>query len=189
MTRETTLDDLLNMNNKQLAEVFVNGHPFDLQALENTQYRGIDLSLPVLINKMLWKEFRKTFYRDPDTGVFRGWNVRMEQVGWDKPGVAMRKKDGSALSFGHYLVCNDDIPNFPETWAVQNYLDYGNAGNSFFDLARFTLAPLVAVNPGSSELLLGREVLKIGNRLIPFPDFWALRLEGELEETAKPPKP
>jgi hypothetical protein len=188
MNKPLDLDDLLLMNNKELKNVFLNGYSFNINELENTQYRGVDLSLPKLANKILWKEFRKTFYRDPESGVLRGWNVRMEQIGWDNPGVAMRMKSGKELTFGHYHALEGDNPLFPKEWQVKNYLDYGIADNTFFDLARFTLAPLVAVNEGSSELLLGREVVKIGGFLIPLPDFWALRLEGTIGEIADRPK-
>src|SRR5690606_22050083 len=105
--------------------------------------RGIDISLPKIANKILWKEFRKTFAKDPKTGVLRGWNVRMEQIGWEKPGIPMKKKDGQELTFGHYHVLSGSHPLFPNEWGISTYLDYGIAGNTFFDIARFTLAPLV----------------------------------------------
>ena len=47
--------------------------------------RGTSLGLPALVEKLTWKTFQKTFYRDPRTGRLLGWNVRLEQDGLDAP--------------------------------------------------------------------------------------------------------
>lgn len=182
-----TLDDLLAMTNKQVAAVFFAGHPIDPAALDNTQYLGIDLSLPPIMNKLLWKTFRKAFYRDPETGVLRGWNVRMEQTGWEKPATPM-KKNGVPVTFGHYHFLPAAGKKFPKHWQGAQYLDYAVAGNPIWDPARFTYSPLVAVNAGSVELLLGWEVFRVAGMPIAIPDFWALKREGPLEHVVPAPK-
>ena len=48
--------------------------------------------------------------------------------------------------------------------------------------------PLVAVNEGDMSLLLGWEVFKLGPLFVPLRDYWALRLEGPLEEVVPIPK-
>jgi hypothetical protein len=189
--RVLTVNDLLAMTNAQRREIVKAAHPFDPAALDNTRYLGIDLSLPPIANKILWKTFRKTFHRDPATGELRGWNVRMKQTGWDGPGDPMRDKAGKPIAFGHYRVLPAAGLKFPGGWTGAHYLDYITAGNPWYDPAGLGYCPLVAVNEGSSELLLGWEIFKLGPVFFPLPDFWALKLESPLpaEEVVAPPCP
>lgn len=179
---------MLNMSNKDVAQVFRNGHPVNKEELINKKYLGIDLSLPPLMNKILWKTFRKTFYREPETGIIRGWNVRLEQTGWEQQTIAMKNKKGEQIAFGHYHLLHAKGKKFPKGWQGADYLDYGVAGNAPYDLARLGYCPLVAVNEGSSELLLGWEVFKIGNIFIPLNDYWLLKMDGDLDIIHYPAK-
>ena len=180
MPDKITLDDLLSMRNKQRREIMFRAHPIDPSALVDTMYRGIDLSLPRIANMILWKTFRKTFHRDPATGILRGWNVRMEQTGYDGPGQP-KTKGGRQISFGHYHFLPADGKKFPGGWKGENFLDYTCAGNPWYDVAGLGWCPLVAVNPGDCDLLLGWEVMKLGSIFFPLPDYWALRKEGPLD--------
>lgn len=180
-----TFDDLMKMNGRQLYEIIVRAHPLDLDALADTQYQGIDLSLPPWINRILWKTFRKTFHRDPQTGLVRGWNYRMEQTGIDGPRVPKQRK-GRNWSFAHYHVRSAAGLRFPRGWQGPHFLDYGGVGNPFGENLGY--APLVAVNEGDMSLLLGWEIFKLGPLFLPLPDYWALRLEGPLEEVLPLPK-
>lgn len=185
-----TLADLLKMDNAQLHRIIERAYPLDLDALAGKQYQGVDLSLPALVNKILWKTFRKTFHRDPGSAVVRGWNVRMEQRGIDGERVPMRGRDGKVKSFGHYQVCSAAGVAFPRGWKGTHYLDYRVAGNKPLDWpANAGFCPLVAVNEGSMDLLLGWEIFKLGPLAVPLPDYWALRLEGPLEEVVARPCP
>lgn len=180
-----TFDDLMKMNGRQLYEIIVRAHPLDLDALADTQYQGIDLSLPPWINRILWKTFRKTFHRDPQTGLLRGWNYRMEQTGIGGPQVPKQRK-GRNWSFAHYHVRSAAGLRFPRGWQGPHFLDYGGVGNPFGENLGY--APLVAVNEGDMSLLLGWEIFKLGPLFVPLPDYWALRLDGPLEEVLPLPK-
>ena len=90
----TTLDDLLRLGRRDLHAVMREGHPLDLDALDAVHYRGIDLSLPDVLHRLLWETFVKAFVRDPDTGDVRGWNVRIEQTGHTGSLVPLRRRDG-----------------------------------------------------------------------------------------------
>ncbi len=185
-----TLDDMLEMNGSDLFEIVRRGHPLDTDALADTTYTGIDLSLPDFMHRLLWKSFRKTFHRDPVSGALRGWNVKVEQEGWDTPPRPLRDKKGEPLTFGHYEVRSAAGVTFPKGWSGGHYLDYRVAGNRFFDVpARLGFCPLVSVNEGDSELLLGWEVFKAGGLLVPIPDFWVLKREGPLAADAIKPRP
>lgn len=176
------------MSGRALREIVDRGTPLPLDAMRDTQYQGVDLSLPRIANAILWKTFRKTFHHDAELGVLRGWNVRMQQTGIDGPREPLRRRDGEPLTFGHYHVKSAHGVKFPGGWKGGHYLDYGCAGNRPFDPGRFGFAPLVAVNPGDPSLLLGWEVMRIGGAFLPIPDYWALRYEGPLEQIIQPPR-
>lgn len=185
-----TLEQIFAMSQTELQAIVDRGAPLDLDALANTTYTGIDLSMPALFHKLMWKSFRKTFYRDPQTGRLRGWNVKVEQTGWDTPPAAKTNGQGKPLTFGHYEVHPAAGQRFPRNWQGGHYLDYRVAGNTFLDFpARAGFCPLVAVNPGSMELLLGWEVFRLGDVLVPIPDFWLLRREGPLRPQDVVPRP
>jgi hypothetical protein len=179
-----TLDDLMRMSAREHRAIMDRAHPLDLEALAGTQYQGVDLSLPRLVNALLWKTFRKTFVRDERRGALRGWNVRMMQHGVDGPRVPMTRR-GAPWTFGHYEVRSAEGLRFPRGWRGAHYLDYGVVGNR--DATRFAWAPLVAVNEGDPSLLLGWEVVKLGGLLVPLPDYWALRLEGPCDDVVPRP--
>lgn len=185
-----TLDALQRMSNDSLHEIVARAAPLDLDALADTTYTGIDLSMPAVFHRLLWKSFRKTFHRDPATGVLRGWNVRVEQTGWDTPPAPLRDRGGKPITFGHYEVRSAAGLTFPRGWKGQQYLDYRFAGNRFLDFpARAGYCPLVSVNPGSSELLLGWEIFRIGDLMIPLRDYWVLKREGPLAAADIVPRP
>lgn len=187
MAKRIEFEELLRMSNAEVKRVFLQGHPIPVNDLHNTQYLGVDLSLPSWVNKILWKTFRKTFYKDPATGILRGWNVKLEQTGYDFPTQSKRNDKGEELAFGHYHLCSAVGKSFPQGWQGTDYLDYGVAGNAALDPARLGYCPLVAVNEGSDELLLGWEVFKIGNIFLPLNDYWLLKKEGALQVIQPPP--
>lgn len=178
------LDDLLRMDGRALRAIVDRAEPFDPAALDGLQYQGVDLSLPRWVNRILWKTFRKTFLRDPATGRLRGWNVRMEQRGIDGPRAPMRGADGQPRTFAHYELREAQGRRFPGGWAGAHYLHYGVQGNPFPESAGRT--PLVAVNAGSADLLLGWEVVRVGPLTLDLRDFWALRVEGPIDHVPAP---
>jgi len=184
----TTLDDLLAMDRHGLRAIVDRAHPLDRTVLEGRQYLGIDLSLPHFVNRLLWKTFRKTFVRDELTGGLRGWNVRMQQRGWD-PGTSqepMVRPDGQPWTFAHYAVADARGRRSPGGWQGADVLDYGGMGNPLGEALAYT--PLVAVNAGDMDLLLGWEVFKLGPVFLPLPDFWALRVEGPVQHVVPAPQ-
>lgn len=183
-----TLDDLMNMNSEALHRVLLAGHPLDPEALAGREYLGVDLSLPGWARKLLWHTFRKTFYKNPATGEVRGWNVRMEQLGVDGPRIPLQSWRGEPVTFGHYVVRSAAGIPFPGGYRGGHFLDYGWAGNAPLDPARLGFTPLVAVNEGSQDLLLGWEIFRVGPRFLPMPLYWALRHEGPLSSIVQPPR-
>ena len=184
------LAQLLHMSGDELFAIVQRGTPLDLDAMADTTYTGIDLSMPAWFHKLMWKSFRKTFHRDPVSGRIRGWNVKVEQTGWDAPPSAKVNGQGKPLTFGHYEVRPATGLTFPHRWQGGHYLDYRVAGNRALDFpANCGYCPLVAVNPGSSELLLGWEIFNVAGMQIPLRDFWLLKREGPLAAADVLPRP
>ncbi len=177
------------MKGRDLHQVLLAGHPLDPGTLAGRQYLGVDLSLPGFARKLLWHTFRKTFARDAQGDDVRGWNVKVEQTGIDGPQRPLTNRRGEPVTFGHYRVRPTAGIRFPKGYTGTHFLDYGGAGNTFFDVARLGFTPLVAVNEGSQDLLLGWELMKLGPLYLPLPFYWALRHDGPLEHVIPPPRP
>lgn len=181
------LEDLMEMSGAQLHRVMEEGTSPDEKLLEGQLFLGVDLSLPPLANRILWKTFAKTFWRDPESPELRGWNIRVEQRGVGGEMVPLVGGDGHPRTFGHYRLRSARGMRFPRGWRGAACLDYGAGGNRWWDLARFGLTPIVAVNRGESDLLLGWEVLRVAGGLVALPDYWALCRVGPVKETVSPP--
>lgn len=171
-----TLDDLLRMPISDLRATIAAGFPIDPEALAGMEYRGTSLGLPAIVDKLAWKTFQKTFYRDPATGKIRGWNVRVEQHGIGASSVPLRKH-GDPFTFGHYRVTSLENTNPP--WPVGKglLLDYSQAGNPRLDPTNRVRDPIFALEPGNVDLLLGWMYLDLGLSKVPTPSFFALERE------------
>jgi len=181
-----TRDDLLTMSRPELLAVLRNGHPIDPRDLDDTEYAGISLGLPEVVERLTWKKFKKTFHRDPRSGALRGWNVRIQQDGLDRPWVPMYR-GGEPKTFGHYQVVDPTGVPMPADCHGGLLIDYGRGGNRRFDAIGLTRDPVVAVNPGSAELLLGWSYIELGFTRFGTPSFFSLERDGELTHHVAPP--
>jgi hypothetical protein len=168
------LEDLLDARPDALLAALDAGHPIDPRALDDTEYRGVSLGLPSAIEKLSWKTFKKVFHRDPDTGVLRGWNVRVEQTGDLYGDYAPKTRGGAPRTFGHYHVVTPEGHRVPHG-AQGLLIHYGLASrNARLDPVRRVRDPLVALEPGSAKLLLGWSYLDLGVSTVGTPSFFAL---------------
>ena len=181
------VEELLGMKRKQLMEVLCAGHPIDPSELDDMEYKGISLGLPRWVEKLSWKKFKKTFHRDPDTGELRGWNVRIEQNAMDEPWVPMKRGDG-LKTFGHYQVVDPAGYRMPKLDNRGLLIDYGLGDNGRFDPMKRMRDPLVAVNEGSSELLLGWSYVDLGFMRLGTPSFFSLERDIPLSHRVVPPR-
>ncbi len=170
------------MSRRDLAGLLRGGRPIAPRALDDTQYRGISLGLPAWMERLSWKTFQKTFHRDPRTGELRGWNVRVEQRGLDATSVA-RIRRGVPWSFGHYRVVamHDGVPRELRTGLLIDYSPEGGLAGRVRD-------PLVALDEGSTERLLGWSYLDLGLFSVPTPSYFLLEREGRLERIVEAPR-
>ncbi|MEO6776931.1 MAG: hypothetical protein ABI467_28600 [Kofleriaceae bacterium] len=164
-----TRAELLAASRGELRALLEAGHPIDPTALDDTMFRGISLGLPAWVERLSWKKFAKAFHRDPATLALRGWNLRIEQDGLDRPWRA-RTRRGHTWTFGHFAVVRD---------GEHVALDYG-AGRSRIDPIRVVRDPLVALRAGSVELLLGRSDLVLGRATLATPSYFVLERDRSL---------
>ena len=162
-------EDILALDRSGLAAALARGHRIDEAALDDWQYRGISLGLPRAIEALTWKTFAKTFHRDPHTGLLRGWNVRLEQTGLDGPSLPRG-------TFGHYGVSG--LGRTPRPCGPGLLIDYSAGTRGPLSRLR---DPIVAVNEGSVELLLGWSYLELGRVQLPTPSYFVLVRERRLD--------
>jgi hypothetical protein len=171
--------DFLRLSRSELAAMLTRGHPIDPNALDDTEYRGVSLGLPAPIVALSWLTFVKTFHRDPITRRLRGWNVRVEQTGIDGPVIPMRT-GGRPTCFGHYEVGDARGCGAPIPCEQGLLIDYGRGSHGRFDPMRRARDPIVALEAGSTERLLGWTYLAIGSRRVGTPSFFLLERRGAL---------
>lgn len=169
-------EDLYHLPRHRLAAVLAAGHPIDPAALAGAAYRGVSLGLPALVERLSWKTFQKTFLRDPESGELWGWNVRVEQRGLQAPSLA-KQRGGRPWTFGQYVVRPGAEYKLPRPIPSALMIDYGRGGNGRGLMSRLR-DPIVAVNPGSVELLLGWSYLDLWGWQLATPSFFTLEREG-----------
>lgn len=174
------IETLRSESRSQLRARIVAGHPIDPAALEGWAYRGTSLGLPRLVEKLTWKTFQKTFWREPSSGRLLGWNVRLEQDGLDAPSRP-RQKHGAPLTTWHYEVVEPRGVPMPAGFDRGLVIDYARGKNPRLDTIRVTKDPLVAVEPGNTDLLLGVSYLALGKACVETPTYFMLEREHRLE--------
>ncbi len=181
-----TAHDLLDLSRRDFTDLLCGGYPIDPSELDDMEYCGISLGLPQLVEKLSWKKFKKVFHRDPRDGRLRGWNVRIEDNGLDQPWIP-KQKNGAPITFGHYLVVPATGRQMPKPCDGGLLIDYGQGGNRPWDPMSRMRDPIVALNRGSSDLLLGWSYLDLGLRQIGTPSFFTLERDIPLTHRVEPP--
>jgi len=163
--------EFLALHRAELRERMRRGHAIDSRALDNTEYRGVSLGLPRAIVSRTWLTFRKTFAREAETDMLRGWNVRMVQNGLEGERLPMRDSAGNPRCFGHYTVHSAAPYRAPLAPEGALLIDYGWSGMR---------DPIVALREGDVSVLLGMTYVAVGPLRIETPSFFLLEREGPL---------
>ncbi len=167
-------EDLWRLTRAELAAVLANGHPIDLAALRGP-FRGVSLGLGGFIERLTWKTFRKRFWLDERTAEVVGHNERLLQNGLDSAPEPQRDAKGRPVTFGPFLVRPLPPDGTPFHCRAGVLLDYGARHPAWHPLARMR-DPLVAVNEGSTALLLGASYLALGAS-VRTPSYFTLERE------------
>lgn len=178
--------DLLGARAGDLRALLREGHPIDPHSLDDFEYSGTSLGIPAFVERLTWKRFKKVFHRDPVTGTLGGWNVRIRQNDLDAPPIPLLHA-GAKVTFGHFAVVTGEDPRVPSHARRGLLLDYGAGGNAAWDPARLVRDPIVALAPGSADLLLGWTYLRVGPWSVPTPSYFTLERDVPLTHRVAPP--
>jgi len=171
---------LRTASKRELRARIAGGHPVDPRALEGYAYRGTSLGLPRFVERLTWKTFQKTFHRDERTGRLLGWNVRLEQDGVDAPSRPITV-DGKPLCVWHYEVLDPRGVALPRGFDRGLLIDYRRGENPRFDpTTYFTKDPLVALEPGNYDALLGVSYLALGGVCVETPTYFTLERDERI---------
>lgn len=180
-----TLDDLIALGARDLKDILENGHPIDPSELADRQLNGVSLAPSWVRHTVAWTKFRKTFKTTED-GSLRGWNVACEQTPLDQPWVH-RQRRGTAITYGHYRVIEGPHASLPGGMGL--VIDYTIGGNRLGDPMSLVRDPLVAVEPGRTDLLLGLSMAAVAGKHLSLPLTWFVLAGGEpLDHNAWPPR-
>lgn len=176
----TTARALRTATPRELREQIVHGHPVDPDDLAGWAYRGTSLALPRLAERLTWKTFQKTFWREPGTGRLLGWNVRLEQDGVDAPSRPRRRK-GAPVTEWHYEVIPPAGVPTPTGFDRGLIIDYGRGRVPDLRM-RAIKDPLVALTPGSADELIGVSYLVVAGRCVELPSYFTLERDHRITE-------
>jgi hypothetical protein len=175
------VNDILELDRAGLRARMRDGHAIDPAALDDWEYRGISLGLPAIVERLTWKTFKKVFHRDPATGKLRGWNMRLEQHGVDGP-VRPLLRRGRPITFGHFEVVSA-AGCAPSDLARGLLIDYRSERGPLSCLRD----PIVALEPGSADRLLGFSYLELAGAKLPTPSYFLLLRDVPLGQTVAAP--
>jgi len=171
---------LRTASRKELRQRILEGHPVDPKAIEGFAYRGTALGLPGFVEKLTWKTFQKTFYRDPETGRLVGWNVRLHQDGVDAKSRPLTK-DGKPVCVWNYEVIEPAGVPMPRGFDRGLVIDYSRAKNPALETVRWMKDPLVALSPGNYDELIGVSYAVVAGGCIETPTYFTLEREHPID--------
>lgn len=172
-----TRDELCAMRPRALRDVLRAGHAVDGSWLDDAEYRGVSLGLPAWMEALSWKTFAKCFHHG------RGWNVRIEQEGFDaRPRAKLRR--GLPRTFWYYRAAQARV-TLPGGEPFEGALiDYDVPENGW-TTTRFVRDPLVALEPGNPERLLGWSYVALFGG-ISTPSYFLLERVGPVRDELSP---
>jgi hypothetical protein len=176
----TLVETLRRAKPAELRARIIEGHPVDPAALAGWAYRGTSLGLPRVVERLTWKTFQKTFYRHPGSERLLGWNVRLEQDGVDAPSRPKLRR-GVPVTTWHYEVVRPEGVRMPRGFDRGLIIDYGRGNNPALETIRFSKDPLVAVEPGNADLLLGVTYVALGPLCVETPTYFLLEREHPVQ--------
>jgi len=180
------VQEILKMSRASLRDEMRRGYPIDPRALEGAIYEGVSLGLPRWVERITWKTFAKTFHRIATADHLVGWNVRLQQTGVGSE-LVPKVHQGDPVTFGHYRVVPCTGFNTPEWCSHGLLIHYGLGGNLRMDPTTWLRDPIVALDEGSVEWLLGWSYIQMGIR-IPTLSYFLLRRVGPIPHVAYPPR-
>lgn len=171
---------LWNAPRDELRARLLEGGPIDPRALQGWAFRGTAIGLPDVVARLSWKTFQKTFWKDQATGRLLGWNVRLEQDGLDAPSRPKLVRGKPWCTWFYEVIEPRGVP-FPEGFDRGLIIDYSRGPNPAWDSIRWVKDPLVALEPGNDDHLLGVSYAVVGGLCVETPTWFTLERESRIE--------
>jgi choline dehydrogenase-like flavoprotein len=144
-------ETLVQQDNTVLDQLLQTGAPITAVEVAGHEYRGWNMNAATTI--IGTRKFKKGFFRDPGTGGFWGYNIRVKQGSISEPWEALPSENDPKRFY--FFGVSDPTPGglYPNALVV----DYRRwPDNWVIDPVRYTVDYLVAPNPGNKNLLLGK---------------------------------
>ena len=122
------------------------------------------------------------------TGGLRGSNVAVTDNSLAEDWIDA-KRNNLPVTYWHYVVVQASGHPLPGPYEKGLLIHYGWGGNSRLSTMRPIRDPLLAVNAGSNELLLGYSYLDFGFVRLDTPTFFCLSRGGHLNYEVPSPHP
>lgn len=164
---------LWTMTNAQRARALREGLPIDARKLAGSNYRGVSLGLPRLLERLTWTTFRKSFQLDPD-GRVSGYNVRLEQDGIDAP-PRPKQRGGMDWTFGPFAISAAPASGTPFACPQGALFDYGMRHPRTHPIGR--TRDIVVAMDDACDLLLGALYIDIAGMEFRTPSYFTLERE------------
>jgi hypothetical protein len=176
-----TRDDFRKATGRELADILANGHALAPESIAGWVYRGTSLGLAPWMEKLSWLSFQKAFLRDEGSKRVMGWNVRLEQTGLHGPSRRRTDRHGDPVRFGAFEVVGPEGIRSPRPVPDgAAFIDYSRAKEHALDPLALVRDPLVALERGDPERLLGWSYVAIGGG-ISTPSYFLLERELPLD--------
>ena len=149
----------------------------DPKALSGSNYRGVSLGLPRIVERLTWKTFRKSFHTDAD-GSVSGFNVRLMQDGLTAPSRP-RQRDGKDFVFGPFAI--DALPEDGTPFGCKRgvVFNYGKRHSRYHPIG-MTRDVVVALDD-RCDVLLGALYIELGQTQIRTPSYFTLERDTAVE--------
>lgn len=172
------LAELAKADRVALRARFEAGHPVRPGDLAGLEYDGVALGTPAWVRRLSWTKFKKVFAVDA-AGRLHGWNQACVQDPLDRPWTD-RLRRGRPIGYGPFVLVDHDAAAWPAGHDRGCFIDYRPLNTRLGPMG-WAVDPLVSLEAGKSELLLGYTALVIGGRARPTPTWFVLRRGRALE--------
>lgn len=168
---ESRLKELDGLSKKELESILVNGEAPPEATLSGHIYRGLNVGLLARLGGV--QKFAKGFFKSQvseDGTYYFGYNVAVRQNGagreWSLKEKKVRTDAGQFAKdlnrFGYYRVYPVRAEEKDNKYPNALLLNYGTSLNSSVSPTRVLRDYLVCVEPGNTDLLLGKAYFKLG---------------------------
>ena len=186
--RTMNAGDLINADRRTLRALLASGHPIDADALDGWQYRGTSLGMPGFVDQLRVEDLRQGV--PPRSG--RGDRARLERA---HPADRAARPDRAAAAARRQAVHLRPLPGggrarLPHAGGQQRRPACSTTARAATRRSRrsnLLRDPIVALDAGNTDLLLGWTYLDLGIVNLPTPSFFTLERHSAVVDPVPAP--